>query len=321
VHCHNDSGLGVAVSLAGVDAGAVLVQGTMNGVGERNGNANLTTIIPNLALKMGRELNCRAQLGKLRDLSLFVDEMANRSPDMKAPFVGASAFAHKGGVHADAAAKVKESYEHIEPELVGNRTRVLVSDMSGRSSVMMKAKEIGVDLDSHPDELREFLGKLKELEYKGYEYEAADASFKLLLNRYLKNKKDDFELLGYRVIVGHQTDLNRTVSEATVQLRIGDEVHHTVAESSGPVGALDAALRKAIAPVFPEITEVELIDFKVRILDSQHGTDAIIRVQIESTDGKEIWGTVGASDNIIEATWEALFDSVEYKIMLHSEQA
>ena len=320
VHCHNDSGLGVAVSLAGVEAGAVLVQGTMNGVGERNGNANLTTIIPNLALKMGKELNCGGQLRKLRDLSLFVDEMANRSPDIKAPFVGASAFAHKGGVHADAAAKVKESYEHIEPELVGNRTRVLVSDMSGRSSVMMKAKEIGVELDARSDELKDFLGKLKELEYQGYEYEAADASFKLLLNRYLKNKKDDFELLGYRVIVGHQTALNRTVSEATVQIKIGDEVHHTVAESNGPVGALDAALRKAIAPVFPEISEVELIDFKVRILDSQHGTDAIIRVQIESTDGKDIWGTVGASDNIIEATWEALMDSVEYKILLDSGQ-
>ncbi|MGB0744135.1 MAG: citramalate synthase [Opitutales bacterium] len=320
VHCHNDSGLGVAVSLAGVESGATLVQGTMNGVGERNGNANLTTIIPNLALKMNKQLNCAEQLSKLRDLSLFVDEMANRSSDIKAPFVGASAFAHKGGVHADAAAKVKESYEHIEPELVGNRTRVLVSDMSGRSSVMMKAKEIGVELDARSPELKDFLGKLKELEFQGYEYEAADASFKLLLNRYLKSKKDDFELIGYRVMVGHQTSLNRTVSEATVQIKIGDEVHHTVAEATGPVGALDDALRKAIAPVFPEITEVELIDFKVRILDSQHGADAIIRVQIESTDGKEIWGTVGASDNIIEAAWEALVDSVEYKILLESSK-
>ena len=320
VHCHNDSGLGVAVSLAGIESGAVLVQGTMNGVGERNGNANLTTIIPNLALKMGKELNCADRLGKLRDLSLFVDEMANRSSDIKAPFVGASAFAHKGGVHADAAAKVKESYEHIEPELVGNRTRVLVSDMSGRSSVMMKAKEIGVELDARSPELKDFLGKLKELEFHGYEYEAADASFKLLLNRYLNGKKDDFELLGYRVMVGRQNELNRTVSEATVKVKIGDEVHHKVAEATGPVGALDDALRKAIAPVFPEIAEVKLIDFKVRILDSQNGADAIIRVQIESTDGKEIWGTVGASDNIIEAAWEALVDSVEYKILLEASK-
>jgi 2-isopropylmalate synthase len=320
VHCHNDSGLGVAVSLAGVEAGAELIQGTMNGVGERNGNTNLTTVIPNLVLKMKRTLNCASNIDKLRDLSLFVDEMANRSSDPKAPFVGTSAFAHKGGVHADAAAKVKHSYEHIAPELVGNRTRVLVSDMSGRSSVMMKAKEIGVDLDARSPELKDFLQELKDLEFKGYEYEAADASFKLLLNRFLKGKHTDFELLGYRVMVGHQEQLKRTISEATVKIKIGDEIHHTVAEANGPVGALDDALRRALAPAYPEIMEVELIDFKVRILESQHGADAIIRVQIESTDGKEIWGTVGASDNIIEATWEALIDSVEYKILLESEK-
>ena len=320
VHCHNDSGLGVAVSLAGVESGAALVQGTINGVGERNGNANLTTIIPNLILKMDKELKCAANLNQIRDLSLFVDEMANRSSDNSAPFVGPAAFAHKGGVHADAAAKVKHSYEHIEPELVGNRTRVLVSDMSGRSSVMMKAKEIGVDLDARSPELKDFLAELKELEFRGYGYEAADASFKLLLNRFLKGKKNDFELIDYRVMVGHQPALKRTVSEATVQVKIDDQIHHTVAEANGPVGALDDALRRAIAPVFPEIMDVELIDFKVRILESQHGADAIIRVQIESTDGNEIWGTVGASDNIIEATWEALVDSVEYKILLESEK-
>ena len=320
VHCHNDSGLGVAVSLAGVESGASLVQGTINGVGERNGNANLITIIPNLILKMNKELNCAANLNQIRDLSLFIDEMANRSSDNSAPFVGPAAFAHKGGVHADAAAKVKNSYEHIEPELVGNRTRVLVSDMSGRSSVMMKAKEIGVDLDARSPELKDFLAELKELEFRGYGYEAADASFKLLLNRFLKGKKNDFELIDYRVMVGHQSALKRTVSEATVQVKIGDQIHHTVAEANGPVGALDDALRRAIAPVFPEIMDVELIDFKVRILESQHGADAIIRVQIESTDGNEIWGTVGASDNIIEATWEALVDSVEYKILLESEK-
>ena len=320
VHCHNDSGLGVAVSLARVEAGAMMVQGTMNGFGERNGNANLSTIIPNLALKMGARLKCSPNLNKLRDLSLFVDEMANRVSDPKQPFVGRSSFAHKGGVHADAAAKVKHSYEHIQPESVGNRTRVLVSDMSGRSSVMLKAREIGVDLDARSPELKQFLEELKKLEFKGYEYEAADASFKLLLNRYLKGKKDDFDLIGYRVMVSHQEATGSIVSEATVQLRIGDEMHHTVAESSGPVGALDHALRKAIAPVFPEIMEVELIDYKVRILETEYGTDAITRVLIESTDGKEIWGTVGASDNIIEATWRALVDSVEYKILLKSKK-
>jgi len=320
VHCHNDSGLGVAVSLAGVESGATMVQGTINGIGERNGNANLSTVIPNLALKMGAELNCLPNLSKLRDLSLFVDEMANRMADSTQPFVGSSSFAHKGGVHADAAAKVKHSYEHIEPERVGNRTRVLVSDMSGRSSVMMKAKEIGVDLDARSPELKQFLGELKELEFRGYEYEAADASFKLLLSRYLKGKEDDFELIGYRVMVSHQEASGRIVSEATVQLRIGDEVHHTVSEASGPVGALDHALRKAMAPVFPEIMQVELIDYKVRILETEHGTNAITRVLIESTDGKATWGTVGASDNIIEATWRALVDSVEYKILLESEK-
>ncbi len=321
VHCHNDSGLGVAVSLAGIEAGACLVQGTMNGVGERNGNANLTTILPNLVLKMGLTANCAGHLAKLRDLSLFVDEMANRSSDIKAPFVGASAFAHKGGVHADAAAKVARSYEHIDPSAVGNRTRVLVSDMSGRSSIMMKAKEIGVDLDPRAPELKSFLQELKGLEFRGYEYEAADASFKLLLNRFLKGKQEDFELIGYRVMVSRSEDLDRTVSEATVKVKIGGTVHHTVAEASGPVGALDHALRMAISPAFPEIASVELIDYKVRILESEHGADAIIRVQIESTDGKEIWGTVGASDNIIEATWEALVDSVEYKILREAEQA
>lgn len=321
VHCHNDSGLGVAVSLAGVEGGAALVQGTMNGYGERNGNANLTTIIPNLSLKMGCELNCGGNLEKLRDLSLFVAEMANCTADIKAPFVGASAFVHKGGVHADAVAKVKLSYEHIEPELVGNRTRVLVSDMSGRSSVMMKAKEIGVELDAKAPELKGFLQQLKELEFKGYEYEAADASFKLLLARFLKGKQEDFELIGYRCMVSHQSALGRVVSEATVQVRINGEIHHTVCEANGPVDALAHALGKAIAPVFPEISDIELIDYKVRILESQHGTDAIIRVQIETKDTKtgETWGTVGASDNIIEATWEALVDSVEYKLLRSSE--
>jgi len=319
VHCHNDSGLGVALALAAVESGAALVQGTMNGVGERNGNSNLTSVIPNLALKMGQTLSCSENIQALRELSLFVDEMANRKSDISAPFVGASAFAHKGGVHADAAAKVKHSYEHIAPERVGNRTRVLVSDMSGRSSVMIKAKEIGVEIDARSPQLKDFLAELKELEFRGYGYEAADASFKLLLNRFLKAKKSDFELLGYRVMISHQADRQRTVSEATVQVKIGDEVHHTVAEANGPVGALDDALRKAIAPVFPAILEVELIDFKVRILESQQGADAIIRVQIESTDGNEVWGTVGASDNIIEATWEALVDSMEYKIQLGAE--
>ena len=254
-------------------------------MGERNVNANLTTLMPNLSLKMGYTMHCSKNIEKLRELSLFVDEMANRASDNTAPFVGSSAFAHKGGVHADAAAKVKHSYEHIAPELVGNHSRVLVSDMSGRSSIMMKAKEIGVDLDPRSEELKKFLAELKNLEYKGYEYEAADASFKLLLGRFLKGKQPDFDLVSYRVVVSNESSA-RPSSEATVQVRIDGETYNTEAVATGPVAALDQALRKAIAPVFPEIMQVELVDYKVRILESQHGADAIIRVQIESKDIK-----------------------------------
>ena len=316
VHCHNDSGLGVALSLAGIQSGAKLIQGTINGIGERNGNANLTSIIPNLVLKMNCSLRCQESLKDIRALSLFVDEMSNQSSDSKAPFVGISSFAHKGGVHADAAAKVKRSYEHIEPELVGNKTRVLVSDMSGRSSIIMKAKEIGLDLDPQSPELKDFLGSLKEMEYKGYAYEAADASLKLLLNKYLKRKKNKIELIAYKVTISDQADLDRIISEASVQIKIGDVVYHTVAEASGPVDALNEALIKAISPVFPEVQNIKLLDFKVRILENNQGTNAIIRVHIESTDSVAIWGTVGASDNIIAAAWEALLDSVEYKIQI-----
>ncbi len=319
VHCHNDSGVGVAVSLAGVEAGAAMIQGTFNGYGERNGNANLTSIIPNLLLKMNLSLNCGDNLDKLRDLSLFTDDLANLRPDNKAPFVGSSAFAHKGGVHANAAAKVARSYEHIEPGLVGNRQRVLISDMSGRSSILMKAHEIGVKMEEKEESLKAFLEELKRLEFQGYEYEAADASFKLLLSKCLKENKEYFELIGYRVIVERDEIRKEMVSEATVKLKVGGELRHEVAEATGPVGALDHALRKALIKAYPEIDEVSLSDFKVRILDSGLGADARIRVIIETTDGEEIWGTVGASDNIIEASWEALKDSVEYKLQKPSK--
>lgn len=316
MHCHNDAGLGVAVSLAGVEAGAVMVQGTQNGYGERIGNANLTTVTPNLSLKMGYRLNCEKQMGNLRDLSVFTAELANQRHDSKQPYVGASAFVHKGGVHADAVNKVKHSYEHIEPEKVGNRTRIVVSDMAGRASILMKANEVGLEVDSDPKAMKEFIAELKQLEYRGYEYEAADASFKLLIAKYLKKQPEHFEVLHYKLIdeYGHwQGDFS---SEATVKLKIGETIHHTVAEGAGPVGALDAALRKALANDFPAVASVSLTDFKVRILDGTKGTDAIIRVQIESTDGERIWGTVGASDSVIEASWEALRDAYEYKLMV-----
>ena len=316
VHCHNDAGVGVAVSLAGIEAGAEMVQGTINGYGERNGNANLTTIIPNLTLKMDKKLHCSANLSSLRDLSLFVDDATNLLPDIRAPYVGSASFAHKGGVHADAASKSDRSYEHLDPSLVGNRTRVLVSDMSGRSSIMMKAKEMGVEVDSRSPEMKAFLEELKKLEFKGYEYEAADASFDLLLRRFTKGSQIPFEVLRYHVGIAKEGDDDESVSEATVKLRVGDQTYHTVAEGNGPISALDHALRKALEKDFPCISEVRLIDFRVLILESNLGTDAITRVRVESTDGQTTWGTVGVSDNVIEASWEALLDSVEYKLSL-----
>ncbi len=315
VHCHDDSGLGVALSLEGVSRGAAMVQGTINGLGERNGNANLCTIIPNLILKMGMDLNCSPNLSKLRDLSLFTDEMANLRSNTRLPYVGSSSFAHKGGVHADAANKAKRSYEHIDPALVGNKTRVLVSDMSGRASIMMKARDLGVEIDSKDRAVKDFLEELKNLEFRGYEYEAADASFRLLLSRFIKRDcKEHFKVRGYRVIVERDEFAAITRSEATVKLEIDGNIEHTVAEAHGPVAALDLALRKALVKRYPEIKNMELVDFKVRIIDSGAGVNATTRVQIETREGKELWGTVGASDNIIVASWEALKDAVEYKL-------
>ena len=315
VHCHNDAGVGVAVSLAGVEVGATMVQGTMNGYGERNGNANLTTILPNLVLKMGRRLHCGRHMGGLRDLSLYIDDLANVRSDTRAPFIGASSFAHKGGVHANAALKVARSYEHIQPELVGNRQRILISDMSGRSSLMMKAKEMGMEVDSKSPEMITFLDQLKRLEHSGYQYEAADASFELLLSKFLKNHLPFFKLHGYRVIEGKNEKNSNLVAEATVKLEVAGSLHHCVAESTGPVSALYKAISLGLKDDYPAVEKVELRDFKVRILQSEKGVDAMTRVFIESTDGETIWGTVGASDNIVAASLEALLDSLEYKLL------
>jgi 2-isopropylmalate synthase len=312
VHCHNDSGLGVALTLAGVTAGATLVQGTANGYGERVGNANLTTVLANLFLKMGRTAHCAPQLNQLRDLSLFFDELANLRPDPKAPFVGHSAFAHKGGLHANAAQKVARSYEHIDPALVGNRTRVLVSDMAGRSSLTLKAKEFGLELDEKRPEMKTLIEQLKEREFRGYEYEAADASFKLLVSSALGERKSFFEVESYRCTIERRgTELS---SEATVKLKVNGESVHTVAECTGPIGALDKALRLALEKTYPKLRELVLRDYKVRILESGAGTNSRTRVLIESGDGHSVWGTVGVSDNIIDASWEALRDAVEFKL-------
>jgi 2-isopropylmalate synthase len=313
VHCHNDSGLAVALSLAGVHAGARLVQGTINGYGERTGNANLVTIIPDLILKMGRAAHCAPTLPRLRELSHYFDELANLRPDSHAPYVGASAFAHKGGLHANAAQKVKTSYEHIDPGLVGNRTRILVSDMAGRSSIALKARELGYEFDEKSPAIKALIEELKELEFRGYAFEAADASLKLLLAKHLGHRKAFFELAGYHVTVERRGA--EMVTEATVKIKVDGRLYHTVAEDTGPVGALDRALRAALEPVYPQIKTVALADYKVRILDSKQGTGARTRVLIETTDGHAIWGTVGVSANIIEASWEALRDSVEFKLL------
>ena len=320
VHCHNDSGLGVAVSLAGVAAGASLVQGTMNGFGERTGNANLTTILPNLFLKMGREAACRPNLPQLRELSHYVDELANQRPDPKAPFIGASAFAHKGGLHANAAQKVARSYEHITPAAVGNHTRVLVSDLAGRSSIVMKARELGFHVDEHSPAVKNVLEELKRLEFEGYEFEAADASLKLLLARWLQKHTPAFELEGYRVIIECRGPEASVVAEATVKVKVKGKSMHTVAECIGPVSALDKALRLALERAYPAIKDTALSDYKVRILDSKRGANSRARVLIETSDKEDIWGTVGLSDNIIEASWEALRDAFEYKLLREEER-
>jgi len=314
IHTHNDAGLAVANALAAVENGVTQVQGTINGYGERTGNCNLTSVIPCLVLKMGRECVAKDQLKHLRELSLFVDDLANVRPDIRQPFIGATAFAHKGGIHVNAIEKVARSYEHIQPELVGNHRRVLVSELSGRSNVFMKAHELGIHLSKDSPEAKEILQQLKKQEHAGYEYEAADASFHILVQKLLKRHKPFFNLLAYRVIMDRHGDGDHSIVEASVKLQARGETVHTVAEGDGPVNALDRALRAALEKFYPSINQVKLVDYKVRIIDSQLATAAKTRVMIESTDGPDIWGTVGVDDNIIEASWEALVDSVEYKL-------
>jgi 2-isopropylmalate synthase len=314
IHTHNDSGVGVANALAAVEAGAQQVQGTINGYGERTGNCNMTSVMPCLVLKMGIECIPRENIRHLRELSMFVDDLANVRHDIRQPFVGATAFAHKGGIHVNAVEKVARSYEHVEPEVVGNRRRVLVSELSGRSNILMKAHELGMDLSKDTPEVRGILQQLKQLENAGYEFEAADASFHLLAQKLLKKHKSFFKLLTYRVIMDKSGADGHSIVEASVKLDVHGEVVHTVSEGDGPVNTLDTALRAGLTKFYPAIAQVRLVDYKVRILDSSVGTAAKTRVLIESTDGAETWGTVGVDDDIIEASWEALVDSVEYKL-------
>jgi 2-isopropylmalate synthase len=316
IHTHNDIGLGVANALAGVGAGAVLVQGTMNGYGERTGNCNLITTIPNLAVKLKKNCLPAASLAKLRDLSLFVDETANLRHDPRQPWVGETAFAHKGGMHVNAVQKVSRSFEHVDPSLVGNYRRVLVSDMSGRSNIVMKAQELGFQISNDTPELKMILNEIKDLEHKGYEFEAAEGSLIVLMRRCLTQVKPKFDLEAYHVSMRRAS--GHSICEATVKILVDGRRAHTVAEGDGPVNALDSALRAALSQFYPKLAHVQLIDYKVRILDGAEGTAARTRVLIVTGDGKKEWGTVGVSANIIEASLQALSDSMEYCLMNHS---
>ncbi len=317
IHTHNDGGVGVANALAAVRAGAVQVQGTINGYGERVGNCNLTTIIANLQLKYG--LPVAPDLTKLRELALYVDELANVTPDIRAPYVGRAAFTHKGGLHVHAVQKLARTYEHVQPALVGNEQVIVISDMSGQSNVLIKAEKLGYKLDKGAPEAAAVLNEVKRLESEGYEFEAAEASFKLLLRRHLTAAKPLFETLEYEC--SYRRDASRGYESciATVKLKVEDEVSLTVAEGDGPVNALDGALRKALAVRFPRVKDMKLEDYKVRIIDGHLGTAAKTRVLIDSGHGTDSWSTVGVSYNIIDASWRALTDSVEYFLFLTAE--
>lgn len=320
IHCHNDSDLAVANSLVAVEAGVTHVQGTMNGYGERCGNANLVSILPSLVLKMGRSCIPMDRLRRLREVSRFVDELANLAHNKHQPFVGDSAFAHKGGIHVSAVRRNPLSYEHIDPKLVGNDQRILVSDLSGRGNVLAKARELGIELDEGSPLAAEVLEKMKRLEAEGYQYEGAEASFEILLKKSLGRWRKFFDLVGFRVIDEKRTEGEEPIAEATIMVRVDGQVEHTAAIGNGPVNALDAALRKALETFYPGIRDVRLVDFKVRVLSGVAGTGARVRVLIESTDGIDSWGTVGVSENIIQASWESLVDSIEYKLLRDEER-
>lgn len=316
IHAHNDAGCGVANSIAAIKEGAVQVQGTINGYGERTGNANLTTIVPALQLKMGLPVVSEDQLAQLTALSHLVAELANMTPQEADPFVGRDAFTHKGGMHADAVSKAKHSYEHIDPALVGNRTHISVSEVAGRSSLLQKASEFGIELDRDAAETKAILARVKELENAGYEFEGADASLELLMRRHIEGYAPFFELHGFRASVENREGGGSPVSEATIKVALTDGgLMHTAAEGRGPVDALNNALRKALEPSFPELASVHLEDYKVRILDAHAATGAQTRVLIESSDEASSWNTVGVSENIITASYLALVDSIEYKLL------
>jgi 2-isopropylmalate synthase len=323
IHAHNDAELAVAVSLAAVRAGATQVQGTINGYGERAGNANLCSIIPALRLKMRIPCVTDEQLAHLTEVSRFVSETANLKADTFLPYVGASAFTHKAGLHVAALRKWTGSYQHIDPALVGNKPKTLISELAGRSNIVQRAKEIGVELPIKGKEAEELLDKVKQLESRGFQYENAEASFDLLVFRARPGYKPPFELIDFMVVVekarrlGAMEKSGEMLSEAMVKVRVDGQVMHTAAEGNGPVNALDNALRKGLLEFYPGLSVIRLTDYKVRILEENTGTESMVRVLIESSDGAEQWRTVGSSGNIIEASWLALADSLEYWLIKH----
>ncbi len=315
IHCHNDSECAVANSLAAVEAGATQIHGTINGIGERCGNANLISIIPNLKLKMGISCVSDEKLRNLRILSRFIDELSNRIPPNNQPYVGRSAFAHKGGVHVSAILKNRATYEHIDPEMIGNRQRVLVSDLSGQSNVVFKTREFGIELNAKDPALKKIVNEVKELENQGYQFEGAEASFEILIQRALKKYKPFFRLIHFQVVDQMNKSGKQPKAVAKVEIEVAGKRAKTVAEGHGPINALDQALRKALVRFYPGIKEVQLVDYKVRVLPAGKGTASQVRVLIESRDKTTRWGTVGVSENIIQASWQALVDSLEYKLM------
>ncbi len=314
IHTHNDSGLASANTIAAVEEGCRHIQGTINGYGERCGNADLLVCIANLKLKLGIDCISKANLKKLTEVSWYVSEVSNMRHQNNQPFVGESAFAHKGGVHINAMVKHPLTYEHTRPGLVGNRRRFLVSELSGRTSILLKAKQLELGLKKEAPHTKKILKILQDLEHQGYQFEAAEGSFELLMKKAMKKYKKFFDLEGFRVIV-EKTKEGKIISEAAIKLKVNKIEEHTASEGDGPVNALDNALRKALLEFYPTLARMRLVDFKVRVLEGKAGTAAKVRVLIQSQDEKDSWGTVGVSENIIEASWQALVDSIEYKLL------
>ncbi len=317
IHTHNDGALAVANAMAAVEAGCSQVQGTINGYGERCGNMDLIPLIANLQLKLGYDCVAPESLRRLSELAHYVAAIANLNPDAHAPYVGRSAFAHKGGIHVAAIAKVEESYQHIDPTLVGNQKRVVVSELAGRGNILLRAHEMGLHLNGNE---RRLLQRIKDMENRGFQFEAAEGSFEMLIRRAGPDYVPPFELLDFTVIIEKRGN-NGIASQATVKVRIGDQVMHTAAEGDGPVNSLDRAIRKALLPTYPELAEVRLADYKVRIIDEHRGTGATTRVLLESARGEERWSTIGASHNIIEASFLALLDGLELPLLRAKEAA